>query len=380
MTSLDRLPRTALVALAIAGGLAFQLLLGTSYTAASLDPVGESTGVPIAIVNLDEGPHGRRFAEALGQSAAVVRWETHASRDDAVRALERKEAMGALVLPRNFSARLDSFASNDPRAAHVETLSNPGASTSGSIVAERALAAALDALRARIREEAIAGAEIATLGMGAITLDQARFVAEPVVVQRATVNPVSAKGAAGLAPTYLAMAAWLGGYFGAIALERFRAQTRLRPPARAAISAGAAVVQAAAAATMLLWIGLDVPDLRQLVLLLALGTWMAYALVSLMLDVMGLAGVVPAFAVLALGLPAAGAVYPVEMVPEAFRALHPYSPFTWLVESLRTTLHAPFAGDAAAHATSLVLLALACTALSVALGMLPTRAGRAGRA
>lgn len=75
----------------------------------------------------------------------------------------------------------------------------------------------------------------------------------------------------------------------------------------------------------------------------------------------------PAFAVLALGLPAAGAIYPVEMLPPFFAALHDISPFTWLVEGLRTLLYAPAAGDLAANTWRLALVGTAATATSLTL-------------
>lgn len=365
--ALDRLHPLALVVLALVGGLTFQLLLGTSYVAGSLDPVGESIGLPIGIVNLDEGRHGARFASALYASdTEVVSWTPIPSRDAAVRQMLAKDLMGAIVVPRNFSASLESFASDTPRAATVEALANPGASTSGSIVAERAIAAAVDALRARVRDDAIASAAVPTLGMGALTLDQARFIAQPIHAQQTTVNPVPQGGANGLAPTYVAMAAWIGGYIGAVALDRFRERTRMGPAKRAGVVALGAAAQGIAAAWMLGAIGLQVADPMRLALVIALGTWMAYAVVSLLLDLLGIVGTVPAFAILALGLPASGAMYPVEMLPPFFRAIHPYDPFTWLVEGLRTALYAPAADDFAANAMRLAALALVASGASLA--------------
>ena len=364
--ALDRLHPLALVALAIVGGLTFQLLLGTSYVAGSLDPAGESIGLPIGVVELDDGRHGARFTSALyAAPSGVVTWVPISSRDAAVQQMLAKELMGAIVIPRNFSVALESFASDAPRAAVVETLANPGASTSGSIVAERAIAAALDGLRTRIRDEAIASAALPTLGQGALTLEQARFIAQPVHAHATVVNPVPQGGANGLAPTYVAMAAWIGGYIGAVALDRFRDRTRMGPAKRAGIVAAGAALQGIAAAWMLGAIGLQVADPMRLALVIALGTWMAYAVVSLLLDLLGIVGTVPAFAILALGLPASGAMYPVEMLPPFFRALHPYDPFTWIVEGLRTAMYAPAAGDFAANATRLALLAVVASCVSI---------------
>lgn len=363
---LERLPPAALVALALLAGLTCQLLLGTSYLAASLDPLREEAGVPIAVVVQDDGPHGAQLLARLQARASPVLWERMGDRAAAMEALEEKRVFGAMVIPANFSADLDSFASQAPRAAFVETYASPGASTSGSLIAARAMELAIDATREVARQEALRSATLGTTGLGALTLEQGRWLAEPILVRHAEVNVVPPRGANGLAPTYLAMAAWIGGYLGAIALERFRPQTALAPLARAGLMLGAAVVQGALAVGAAAAIGLAIPDALVLALLLATGTWMAYALVGLLTDVFGLAAILPAFAILALGLPAAGAIYPEGLLPDLFQALHVASPFTWLVEALRTTLYATSASDLGAHMLALAGLAAACTAASLA--------------
>lgn len=358
-----------LIVVALSAGLAFQLLLGTSYVAAFLDPVAESDGVPVAVVNEDRGAHGQTFAATLSRAEGPVRFELVESRAEAVRSMEAKERFGAIVILSNFTTALESFATQTPHGALVELMTNPGASTSGSIVAQRAMDAAIDGLRAKVRHDAIESARLPTLGQGALTLDQAEFVAEPVYVQRATINAVPERGANGLAPTYLAMAAWIGGYIGAVALQRYEARTKLAIWRRSILVGAAALVQSGIAVSALLLIGLNVADPLGLFLVLAAGTWMAYALVALLLDVFGLPGVVPAFAIMSLGLPASGAVYPVEMLPDFFRGLHAYDPFTWLIEGLRTTLYAPGASDLPANVRSLAMVAAVATAVTLGLAM-----------
>ena len=373
---LERLPPWALIVLAVAAGLTCQLLLGTSYVAASLDPLRQEGGVAIAFVDLDAGAHADELYARLAQSGGPVRWIEYGSREAALTALAEKEVFGALVLPANFSADLDSFASDRPRAALVESFGNPGASTAGNIVASRAIELAVEATRDAAREQALQAATLDSLGLGALTLEQGRWLAEPIRMQHADVNVVPERAANGLAPTYFAMAAWIGGYIGSVALERFRPFTKLGAPARAGIVVLAATAQGALATVAALAVGFSMPDAAALAMLLAVGTWMAYAMVSLFMDVFGLAGILPAFAVLALGLPASGALYPASLLPPLYQSLHGIDPFTWLVEGLRTVLYAPGASDLAGHVGALVVLALACTGLSFVLSFV--RARRAG--
>lgn len=366
---LERLPAWALVLLALAAGATCQLLLGTSYLAANLDPLGQEGGVPVAVVVLDQGDAGAALLSRLQANASPVRWEGVATREEALQGLAQKRYHGALVLPENLTEALGSFATGSPHAALVETYTNPGATTSGNLIAARAAELAVEALRDAARARALAGADVATTGLGALSLEQGRFLAEPVHARATVVNPVPAGGANGLAPTYFAMAAWIGGYLGAVALERFRPVTKLRPPRRALLMAGASLVQAALATGAAMAIGLEARDAAALALVLTAGTWMAYALVALLTDLIGIAAVLPAFAVLALGLPASGAVYPVGLLPDFYQALHAWNPFTWLLEALRTVLYAPRAPDLGGHLWALAGLALACTAASLVLGL-----------
>lgn len=366
MDLLERAPPRLLLVLAIGAGLTCQLLLGTSYLAASLDPLAQEDGVPVAVVVLDDGPHGADLLDRLQARRGPVDWVEVESAAAMHEGLARKEYFGAIVVPANFSAALDSFASQAPYAALVETWTSPGASTSGSLIASRAIEIALDAVRETVRAQAISSATVGTTGLGGLTLAQARYIAEPVHARANVVNPVPANTANGLAPTYFAMAAWIGGYLGSVALERFRPKTSLGALPRAGLVAGAALLQGILLTGAAIAIGFEARDAAQLALLVALGTWMAYAIVSLLMDLLGLAGILPAFAILALGLPASGALYPEGLLPDLFRALHAIDPFTWLVEALRTSLYAPGAGDLGRYALMLALLALACTGASLA--------------
>lgn len=365
------------MAASLLAGLTVQLLLGTSYVAAFLDPVQEGDGIPVALVNLDQGPLGARFIEGILKQDVPVTWMHPATRAEALRGLEEKALYGALVIPANFTEALQSAATLSPRPATVELLGNPGASTSGHLIASRVLEAAMDALRAEVQERALHAAQPAPAlapGTGAFTLEQARFLADPVKVTETTVNPVAPRTANGLAPTYLTMAAWVGGYFGALALDRFRDRTGLSSGLRALIVPAASLAQGLVATGVLLVIGYAPPEALMLATVLAVGTWMAYAVVSLLADLLGTAGAIPAFALMAVGIPASGAVYPVELLPPLFQALSAWNPFTWLVEALRTTLHTPGAPDLAGHLARLALLALAASGLSLAWARLRRRA------
>lgn len=370
---IERLSPRVLVGLSLGAGLAFQLLLGTSYSAAFLDPIAESDGVPVALVVLDAGDIGAAFAERLAESESPVAWVPVATPEEALHGLETKAFVGALVVPANFSVAIDSFATTAPHAAVLTAYTSPGGSRTGALVAERVIDIAVDRLRAAVQERAIASAAPAGGAVpvgGLMTVDQARFVADPVRTEWRVVNPIPPNGANGLAPVYVAMGAWIGGYFGAVALERFRPFTRLSAATRSLVLPAGALAQGALATAALVTVGLHVPDPARLVAVVAVGTWMAYAVVSLFMDGFGLPGVLPAFAILALGLPASGAIYPREMLPPFYQALHDVNPLTWLAEAIRSVLYMTAAGDAVGLTARLVAVAAAASVASIALARL----------
>ncbi len=353
---LDRLGPRALVGVALFAGLAFQLLLGTSYIGAFLDPVEESTGIPVAIVDLDTGARGAAFVDRLTAADTPVRWVSVAAESEAVARMESKEFRGTIIIPANFTTALESFATPAPHAATLVTYENPGATTTGSLVAKRVVDAVIHRLRVTVQEEALQDFVPGASGAGILTLDQARFVADPVKVDARTANAIPSNGANGLAPAYLAAAAWMGGYVGAVALERFRDRTRLGPGRRLGVVAVASIVQGVLATAAVMAVGFEMRDPVAVAALVALGTFAAYGIVNLAIDLMGVVGIVPAFAVMAIGLPGSGAIYPMEMLPAAYRALSVANPFTWMAEAFRTVLYTPAAHDAMPNGMRLAVL------------------------
>lgn len=124
--SSGRLLRLALVAL---------LLLPTMYAGlyllANKDPYGNLDGVPAAIVVEDEGAtladgtrinEGDTIARRLASSGAFS-W-SRVDRAEAEAGVREERYDFALVVPKTFSADLRSVAGSDPKAAHLEQISN----------------------------------------------------------------------------------------------------------------------------------------------------------------------------------------------------------------------------------------------------------------
>ena len=171
---------------------------------------------------------------------------------------------------------------------------------------------------------------------------------EPVVE---VVAPVPNNGIA-LTPNFVPLALWLGAVMAAFLVHFRRIVEPLQGLPRTAqvlgklLLPGAAVLlQALLMLAMLvgvLHVPLPQPGLFALTLLTASLTFLliVFALVRLLGDV----GKVVAVLLLIVQVTAAGALLPIQLNDEAFQAMHPYLPLTWVVSAFRASLFGAFDG------------------------------------
>jgi putative membrane protein len=172
---------------------------------------------------------------------------------------------------------------------------------------------------------------------------------EPVIDVLA---PVPNNGTA-LTPNFVPLALWVGAVMTAF-LMHWR---RLAEPVAAlphsaqvagklALPLAMVLVQALLMLAMLVGV-LHVPVPRPgpfvLTLLVASATFLllVFALVRLLGDL----GKVVAVLLLIVQVSAAGALLPIELSDEAFQAVHPYLPLTWVVKAFRASLFGAYGGD-----------------------------------
>ncbi len=194
---------------------------------------------------------------------------------------------------------------------------------------------------------------------------------EPVVE---VVAPVPNNGIA-LTPNFVPLALWLGAVMAAFLVHFRRIVEPLQGLPRTAQVLGklllpgtAVLLQAVLMLAMLvgvLHVPLPQPGLFALTLLTASLTFLliVFALVRLLGDL----GKVVAVLLLIVQVTAAGALLPIQLNDEAFQAMHPYLPLTWVVSAFRASLFGAFDGMfwpqlglvAAIAATALVVGTLA---------------------
>jgi putative membrane protein len=172
---------------------------------------------------------------------------------------------------------------------------------------------------------------------------------EPVV---AVVAPVPNNGTA-LTPNFVPLALWVGAVMAAFLVHWRRIAEPLAGLPRSAQVAGklalplaAVLLQALLMLLMLvgvLRVQVPAPGALLLVLLVASATFLllVFALVRLLGDL----GKVIAVLLLIVQVSAAGALLPIELSDEAFQAVHPYLPLTWVVRAFRAALFGAYDGQ-----------------------------------
>ena len=171
---------------------------------------------------------------------------------------------------------------------------------------------------------------------------------EPVVE---VVAPVPNQGSA-LTPNFVPLALWVGAVMVAFIVHLRRIPEPLAQHSRLALAAGklalplaVVLMQALVMLLMLAWLlKVPLPQLGLFTLLLATSSAAFLALVWALVRVLGDIGKVVAVLLLIVQVSAAGALLPIELSDEAFQAMHPYLPLTWVVQAFRASLFGAFGG------------------------------------
>jgi len=171
---------------------------------------------------------------------------------------------------------------------------------------------------------------------------------EPMVE---VVAPVPNQGSA-LIPNFVPLALWVGAVMVAFLVHLRRVPEPLGAHPRLALALGklglpvAVVLLQALAMLVLLAAVLHVPMPQPGMFALTLATTSVafLAIVWALVRVLGDLGKVVAVLLLIVQVSAAGALLPIELSDEAFQAMHPYLPLTWVVQAFRASLFGAYDG------------------------------------
>ena len=173
----------------------------------------------------------------------------------------------------------------------------------------------------------------------------ARGLADSVETDLENLAPVPNNGSA-FAPNMVAVALWIGAVMAAYLFNLNLMPQSLADAPRLAQTLGKFVVPAAMtllqsglAFLMLVYgLGVQVPSYANLLLTMAVASWVFLAMLFALLRVFGEASKLLAVLLLTLQLAAGGGVIPVELSGGLFQTVHDWLPFTWVVKAFRATL------------------------------------------
>lgn len=335
----------ASVALALLTALAMTF----AYVGAFLDPSANARALPLVLANEDAGPLSAQAASALSAAGGrdrSIAWTRVGTRADALGRLQRDRAFAAVVLPRDYSARLLAVA-RAPAAppAPVEILTNPAAGSLARLAGEEAATAAATAVTDSIFRR--------------LTPASQRPVGEVVRVRTVEAVTIGAKSARGLAPFYFALMLALAGFVGAVIVSlavevtagrlplellgrhlQRRAQTpsnlelwRAKLALTGVLALGAGVLQTVLAVTVL---GMSATNPVALAFFAVLGVAATATTTLAFLVPFGLAGSLAGILFVTLfGVPSSGGPYPLQLVPGFFRFLGGWLPLRYLTDGSR---------------------------------------------
>ncbi|MFC3850322.1 YhgE/Pip domain-containing protein [Corynebacterium hansenii] len=357
------------------------IFFGGAYLAGNVNPRENLHDFPVAIVNADrgadtvDGSHlnaGDKVVDGLVEGIDPNQFDLrHLTGQEAIDQMSKGELYGAIVIPENFSSRLNAWGigtmvGNDVVAPDIRIISNPAAGLGAqTIVKEMGFQVGDrvdDAVGKQLREKVQAAIDEAPEGAPSPTGTALAAAARPVNVKFEDFHPLPDGTGNGLSAFYWTLLIVLAGFTGAMLTSQivdnrlgihslewgpfFVRHTHHGVSRLGTLVAkfGMSATQAALVAALYVLIGtiVGMPLGSPFALwgftaamILAVG-WVSHAIIAL-LGNPGL--VVNLVAFIVLGLPSAGGTLPLEAVPEVFRVISLVSPMHQIYLGSRSMLY-----------------------------------------
>ncbi|WP_405497464.1 YhgE/Pip domain-containing protein [Streptomyces sp. NBC_00096] len=356
------------------------LLLPLIYMGGILDPRGDMKNLPIGLVSEDRGATG---AEALGPRIAASLRAADPDRHldwkplglaEARRQLASDELYGVLVIPPDFTARVQSLTTGGHQAApaparpRIDVLTNPGAGSLGSSLASSTMQQAAHGASQRLGAVLLAG----NTADGVPDPGPATrlLLADPVEVSVSVGHPIGTRTGMGLSAFYYALLLVLIGFLSAgivssgtdvglgYAASDFGPLRTHRPLVAISrrqaflVNTGFTVALAPVTALLLLavtvgFLDMDAGHLPLLWVYSVCATAAVGVGVQALTSVLGALGQPVAMLLfIALALPSSGGTIPVQAVPAAYRLLAEFEPMRQVTDGVRAIFYFGAQADA----------------------------------
>jgi putative membrane protein len=200
------------------------------------------------------------------------------------------------------------------------------------------------------------------------------------------VAPVSSEGA-GLSPSFVPLALWMGSVMTAFLFHFRRLPADLMAASHAATVTGRLVFPALVAAgqslcMLAMLVGvlhLQVSGVLALAATLLVTSLVFVCLIFAFVHLFGDIGKLAVVLLLVVQMSAAGTLLPIELTAPLFQAMHPWLPLTWAVRAFRASLFGAYDGACASAWAVMLATGVAALTLAVVLGRwrpVPTEAYR----
>ncbi|MEG8179208.1 DUF3533 domain-containing protein [Nocardia terpenica] len=399
MTSADAEPSGAsrwdhkLWAIPVVVAMGLLSLLAVSYLGSVLDPERNLHDFPLVLVNDDRGEHGRAVADEI--VAALPDGQVRLQVTDAAEAerqLSLGNTYGEIVIPADFSARLDALvrpAAERGTPPTVEVHTNPRAGTTAVTLTQSLINPALNRVNADLGARTLERARA-----NGVPLSEAALVTlgTPLRVTTTPYDPLPEGTANGISAFYFTLLVVFAGFTSSM-MVYVGVDTALAdgPPVsrwRALLFKWALIGVVAlvmAGLYQAIATGLGMPVAHHLILYcfsafasLAIGmtalanlTVVASVATALRAPVLNTLGMpVNMLLFIALGLPSSGGIMPVQATPRPYGVLSRFEPMHQVFLGVRSILY--FDARAAAGLTRAVAMCTLGVGLAVVLGVLAT--------
>ncbi|MBD3109606.1 ABC transporter permease [Bacillus sp. AGMB 02131] len=174
--------------------------------------------LPVALIVNDQGAHVDAVTAAIEQMSKGQDGEepmlavTTEKEEDIKELFDDKEYYAALVIPEGYNESLEN-AMNDNTPSTLQVYINQGYNITGANVAKTAL----NGLITQMSDQYSANF-VAQMGDQKIDADKAAVLVKPIVSEEKVFNPITESTANGVAPTLMAVPAWVGALIGGFIL------------------------------------------------------------------------------------------------------------------------------------------------------------------
>jgi uncharacterized phage infection (PIP) family protein YhgE len=347
--------------------LALLSALAAFYLGGILRPMTNLRHFPVAILNEDAGPTGAQVVKGMLAGFDNDAYDVRLLKNvEAKRQLDNAQIYGVVLIPPNFSSKLQAYAKSAVTPGRVDRpviliSTNPRAGTQGASIAGQALQRAVGTvdhlLGQRLREE-VARKTGSAPESGAVSL----MLANPIDIKSTVHNALPDGTGNGLSAFYYSLLLLLAGFTGSIVINmlvdsmlgfvpaefgpvyRFAEQVKISRfrtlLIKWALTAVLAVLTSGAFILIAAKLGMPVQNGMALWLFGVLAIAAVGITSTSLISVLGALGLlVSMFIFVILGLPSAGATMPLEATPPFFGWLANFEPMHQVFLGTRALLY-----------------------------------------